>query len=95
LYFEVQAPPVFTEDIQGLVAEQGEDALRSLEEQAKKQRASMVARVSARSDARSGQQAAVYVDMQNAHFFDLTSGDAIAGGTIAVGTPAPATGSAS
>jgi multiple sugar transport system ATP-binding protein len=95
LYFDVEAPPVFTEDIQGLAAEQGEDALRSLEEQARKQRANIVARVSARSDARSGQQAAVYLDMRNAHFFDLTSGEAIAGDTIAVGTPAPATGSTS
>src|SRR5258708_8770633 len=92
LYFDVEAPPVFTEDIQGLAAEQGQDALRSLEEQARKQRANIVARVSARSDARTGQQAAVYVDMRNAHFFDLTTGEAISGGTIAIAIPAPATG---
>jgi multiple sugar transport system ATP-binding protein len=95
VYFDVEAPPVFTEDIQGLAAEQGEDALRSLEEQARKQRANVVARVSARSDARSGQQAAIYLDMRNAHFFDLTSGEAIGGDTIAIGIAAPATGSAS
>jgi multiple sugar transport system ATP-binding protein len=95
LYFDVEAPPVFTEDIQGLAAEQGEDALRSLEEQARKQRANVVARVSARSDARSGQQAAVYLDMRNAHFFDLASGESIAGDAIAIGTPTPATGSTS
>ncbi len=92
LYFDVEAPPVFTEDIQGLAAEQGQDALRSLEEQARKQRANIVARVSARSDARTGQQAAVYVDMRNAHFFDLTTGEAISGDTIAIASPAPVTG---
>jgi multiple sugar transport system ATP-binding protein len=92
LYFDVDAPPVFTEDIQGLAAEQGEDALRSLEEQARKQRANVVARVSARSDARSGEQAAVHVDMRNAHFFDLVTGDAIAGDPVAIASPAPAAG---
>ena len=79
LYFDLDAPPVFTEDIQGLAAEQGEDALRSLEEQAKSQRARIVARVGARSLARAGNPAAVYVDMRNAHFFDLSTGEAIYG----------------
>ena len=94
LYFDIEAPPVFTQDIQGLAAEQGEDALRSLEEQARKQRANVVARVSARSRARTDQQAALYVDMRNAHFFDLTTGEAIAGDTIAIANAAPATGAA-
>jgi multiple sugar transport system ATP-binding protein len=79
LYFDLDAPPVFTQDIQGLAAEQGEDALRSLEEQAKRQRARIVARVGARSQARSGHPAAIYIDMRNAHFFDPATGDAIYG----------------
>src|SRR5260221_9608830 len=77
LYFDVEAPPVFTQDIRVLAAEQGEDAVRSLEEQARKQRANLVARVGARSDARTDQQAAVHVDIRNAHFFDLTTRKAI------------------
>ena len=77
LYFDVEAPPVFTQDIRVLAAERGEDVVRSLEEQARKQRANMVARVGARSDARTDQPAAVHVDTRNAHFFDLTTGEAI------------------
>src|SRR5215467_75753 len=91
LYFDLDAPPVFTQDIQGLAAEQGEDALRSLEEQAKSQRARVVARVGARSLARSGHPAAIYVDMRNAHFFDLSTGEAIYGDGDAVARPLSST----
>ena len=89
VYFDIDAPPVFTEDIQGLAAEQGEDALRSLEEQAKSQRARIIARVGARSRARSGQPAAVHIDMRNAHFFDLATGEAIYGDSVGVASPLP------
>src|SRR5215470_374909 len=89
VYFDIDAPPVFTEDIQGLAAEQGEDALRSLEEQAKSQRARIIARVGARSRARSGHPAAVHIDMRNAHFFDLATGEAIYGDSVGVASPLP------
>ncbi len=91
LYFDVEAPPVFTQDIQGLAAEQGEDALRSLEQQARDQRASVVARVGARSRARTGEPAEVHVDMRNAHFFDLTTGEAIYGDTVVTASALPST----
>jgi hypothetical protein len=63
--------------------------LRSLEEQAKRQRARIVARVGARSHARSGHPAAIYVDMRNAHFFDPATGDAIYGDGDTVASPLP------
>ena len=87
LYFEVDAPPVVTEDTRDLAADQGAEAVRSLERQAQQQRATVIARVSARSKARSGDSAAVHADMRNAHFFDLVTGDAIYGQPIAAGTP--------
>jgi multiple sugar transport system ATP-binding protein len=90
LYFEVDAPPVVTEDTRELAADQGAEAVRSLERQAQQRRATVIARVSARSRARSGEVAAVHADMRNAHFFDLVTGDGIYGRPVAAGTPLPA-----
>jgi multiple sugar transport system ATP-binding protein len=87
LYFEVDAPPVVTEDTRDLAADRGAEAVRSLERQAQQQRATVVARVSARSRARSGEAATVHADMRNAHFFDLVTGDGIYGQPVAAGTP--------
>jgi multiple sugar transport system ATP-binding protein len=92
LYFELEASPVLTQDMQSLAAEQGEEVLRSLEQQARNRRARIAARVGARSQARSGETAAVHVDMRNAHFFDLGTGDAIYGDRAAVRTTVSAAG---
>jgi len=92
LYFDLDASPVLTQDMQSLAADQGADVLRSLEQQAMNRQARIAARVGSRSHARSGETAAVHVDMRNAHFFDLTTGDAIYGDRVAVGTTVSAAG---
>lgn len=84
-YFELDAPPVVTEDTRDLAADQGAEAVRSLEQQAQKQRTMVVARMSARSAARTGDTAAIQADMRNAHFFDLATGDAIYGDRVPAG----------
>jgi len=87
LYFELDAPPLVTEDTRHVAADRGADAVRSLEQQAEKRRTTVMARVSARSQARSGGTATLHADMRNAHFFDVETGDAIYGGDrVAVGT---------
>jgi multiple sugar transport system ATP-binding protein len=87
MYFEIDAPPVVSEDTRDLAAQQGAEAVRSLERQAQQRRAAVIARVSARSKARSGDSAAVHADMRNAHFFDLATGDGIYGEPVAAGAP--------
>jgi len=86
VYFELDAPPVVTEDTRDLAADQGAEAVRSLERQARQQRTTVIARVSARSKARSGETATVHADMRNAYFFDLATGEAIYGDRVAAGT---------
>jgi multiple sugar transport system ATP-binding protein len=85
VYFELDAPPVVTEDTRDLAADQGAEAVRSLEQQAQKQRTMVIARLNARSKARPGETAAIHADMRNAHFFDLATGDAIYGDRVAEG----------
>jgi len=92
LYFDLDASPVLTQDMQNLAADQGADVLRSLEQQAMNRQARIAARVGSRSQAHSGETVAVHVDMRNAHFFDLTTGDAIYGDRVAVGTTVSAAG---
>ena len=92
LYFDLNAPPVLTQDMESLAADQGVDVLRSLEQQALKRQARVAARVGSRSQARSGETAAIHVDMRNAHFFDLATGEAIYGDPAAVATPVSAAG---
>jgi multiple sugar transport system ATP-binding protein len=94
LYFDLDASPVLTQDMQSLAADRGVDELRSLEEQARKRQARIAARVGSRSRARSGEMAAVHVDMRNAHFFDLVSGEAIYGDRVPVETTVSAVGRA-
>jgi multiple sugar transport system ATP-binding protein len=91
VYFELDAPPVVTEDTRDLAAGQGTEAVRSLERQARQQRATAIARVSARSKARAGEAVALYADMRNAHFFDLATGDAIYDGRVTEGARVSAT----
>jgi len=91
VYFELDAPPVVTEDTRDLAADQGTEAVRSLERQARQQRATVIARVSARSKARAGEPVALYADMRNAHFFDLATGEAIYDGQATEGDRVSAT----
>ena len=86
LYFDLDTSPVLTQDMESLAADQGEEALRSLHEQAGNRQARIAARVGARSQARAGETAAMLVDMRNAHFFDLATGEAIYGDRAAAAT---------
>ena len=94
LYFDLEASPVLTQDMQSLAADRGADELRSLEEQARNRQARIVARVGSRSQARSGEMAAVHVDMRNAHFFDLATGEAIYGDHVPLESTVSAAGRA-
>jgi multiple sugar transport system ATP-binding protein len=82
VYFELDAPPVVTEDTRDLAADQGAEAVRALERQARRQRATVIARLSARSSARTGETAVLHADMRNAHFFDIETGEAIYDGGV-------------
>ena len=90
LYFEFDAPPVVTEDTRDLAADQGTEAVRSLERQAQQQRTTVIAKLTARSKIRPGETAAIHADMRNAHFFDLATGEAIYGDRVVVGAGVPA-----
>ncbi|MBA2274450.1 MAG: sn-glycerol-3-phosphate ABC transporter ATP-binding protein UgpC [Actinobacteria bacterium] len=73
-HFEVDAPPVLTEDTKELAIDAGEEVLEELEEEAG---TNWVARLNPRTRAREGGRVELVVDTQNLHFFDAATGAAI------------------
>ncbi len=76
-HFEVDAPPLLTEDTKELASDAGEVALEALESQAETSRAAFVGRFNPRTRIREGERAEVFVDTRNLHFFDPESGRGI------------------
>ena len=68
VHFEVDAPPVVTEDTKELAADAGAEVVGDF-----------VARVTARSGVRAGDSIELAVDTERLHFFDLASGQAVRG----------------
>ena len=72
VHFDVDAPPVLTEDTKELVEDSGE--LDALTASAGQGRSQLVAKVSPRSGARDDADIALVVDTTRAHFFDIETG---------------------
>ena len=79
IHFEVDAPPVLTEDTKELAADTDEAALDDLERTALAQTTRFVASVSAKTRAAEGGRAELAVDLAGLHFFDPETGEAIYG----------------
>jgi multiple sugar transport system ATP-binding protein len=79
--FQIDAPPVATEELSAAVDDPSGDAIGLLGEES---RATFCARVDARTKARSGGPIRLSVDPARFHFFDPQTGQAIGAGAPAV-----------
>jgi multiple sugar transport system ATP-binding protein len=76
LHFAVDAPPVTADELRELV---GDEALEAAEEQTHHHGSPFVARVERGADVREGATARLSVDTSRLHFFDLETGETLAG----------------
>jgi multiple sugar transport system ATP-binding protein len=74
VHFNIDAPPVVTEDTREVAADLGEEAVGDLERSAASSRTSFVARLDARAGAREGDTIELAVDPRGLHFFDPATG---------------------
>ena len=90
LHISIDAAPVLTSDTKELASDQGDEAVKRLEKQARAHRTTLVARVNPESSARRGARVELAVDTRYLHLFDAGTGDAIRGDSDAPVRPAPA-----
>jgi multiple sugar transport system ATP-binding protein len=76
LHFAVDAPPVTADELRELV---GDEALEAADEQTHHHGSPFVARVERGTEAREGEKARLSVDTGRLHFFDLETGETLAG----------------
>jgi multiple sugar transport system ATP-binding protein len=76
LHFAVDAPPVTADELRELV---GDEALEAAQEQTHHHGSPFVARVERGTDVREGEKAQLSVDTGRLHFFDLETGESLAG----------------
>jgi multiple sugar transport system ATP-binding protein len=76
LHFAVDAPPVTAEELREIV---GDEALEAADEQTHHHGSPFVARVERGAQVREGEKARLAVDTSRLHFFDLQSGESLAG----------------
>jgi multiple sugar transport system ATP-binding protein len=76
LHFAVDAPPVTADELREIV---GDEALEAADEQTHHHGSPFVARVERGAQVREGEKARLAVDTSRLHFFDLESGESLAG----------------
>ena len=79
LHFNVEAPPVVTEDTRELASDIDEKALQELKEQASERRTMFIARAGPETAARVGERRDIWVDTRKLYFFDPATGSSIYG----------------
>jgi multiple sugar transport system ATP-binding protein len=77
LHFEVDAPPVVTEDVKELAVDVDSQAVTDLEDRARTSATTFVARVAPQSRIRKGDTFELAVDVSRLHFFDPTTNESI------------------
>jgi multiple sugar transport system ATP-binding protein len=80
LHFQIDAPPVMTEDTRELASDVGDKAVQELQEQASERRATFVARVGPESRAAVGAPVELHVDTRKLYIFDPDTGRSIGDG---------------
>jgi multiple sugar transport system ATP-binding protein len=81
-HFNVNAPPVLTEDLRELAADLGTEHLDRITKHAEQGTSTFVASLSPRTAAREGHTLHLVVDIARAHFFDPSSGCGIYNGGV-------------
>jgi multiple sugar transport system ATP-binding protein len=79
VHFEVEAPPVMTEDVRELATDVGQEALDAVEQLARAGESTFLARLNPRTTAREGEPIEMAVDVRRFHFFDPETGAGIYG----------------
>jgi multiple sugar transport system ATP-binding protein len=80
LHFQIDAPPVVTEDTRELASDVGDKAVQELQEQASERRTTFIARVGPESRASVGAPCELHIDTRKLYFFDPATGRSITGG---------------
>jgi multiple sugar transport system ATP-binding protein len=78
-HLELAGKPVLTEQVKEVAADLDDSVVRELEAEERESKLPVVARFSVASRARTDQTIEVAVDTSRVHYFDLESGDAVAG----------------
>jgi multiple sugar transport system ATP-binding protein len=79
IHFSVDAPMVLTEDTKELAADVGAESLEDLEERAKSERSTFVAKLKPETRIQEGGKGELFVDTRRLHFFDPETGLGIYG----------------
>jgi multiple sugar transport system ATP-binding protein len=79
VHFQIQAPPVVTEDVKELAHDVGAEAIEAVTQSAAVGASTFVARLNPRTTARPGDTIELVVDVQRLHFFDPGTGTGIYG----------------
>jgi multiple sugar transport system ATP-binding protein len=79
VHFEVEAPPVMTEDVRELATDVGQEALDAVEQLARAGESTFLARLNPRTTAQEGEPIEMAVDVRRFHFFDPDTGAGIYG----------------
>jgi multiple sugar transport system ATP-binding protein len=78
-HFEIQAPPVLSDDVREIADDVGQEALQAVEAGVRAGRSTFTARLNPRTSAREGEPIELVVDVTRLHFFDPETGLGIYG----------------